>query len=166
MHIAALIGGLRQSFAQRRPEAGVIVGDDKLDAVQTARLQSQQEIPPARSALAIGELDRHHLTPAVPVDADRDQHRLADNHAGLAHPLVARIQDQIEEAEKLWPHSSSVIALTLRVETPCTYISANAATSARSERWYRSNNSVEKRPARSCGTRSSSLPTRVISVRP
>jgi len=41
----------------------------------------------------------------------------------------------IDEAEKLWPHSSSVIALTLRLETPCTYISAKAATSARSERW-------------------------------
>jgi len=72
----------------------------------------------------------------------------------------------IEEAEKLWPHSSSVIAFTLRVETPCTYISASAATNARSERWYRSNSSVENRPVRSCGTRSSSLPTRVISVRP
>jgi hypothetical protein len=72
----------------------------------------------------------------------------------------------IAEAEKLWPHSSSVIALTLRVETPCTYISASAATSARSERWYRSNSSVENRPVRSCGTRSSSLPTRVINVRP
>jgi hypothetical protein len=41
----------------------------------------------------------------------------------------------IDEAEKLWPHSSSVIAFTLRVETPCTYISASATTSARSERW-------------------------------
>jgi hypothetical protein len=29
----------------------------------------------------------------------------------------------------------------------------------------RSNSSVENRPVRSCGTRSSSLPTRVISVR-
>ena len=26
----------------------------------------------------------------------------------------------IDEAKKLWPHSSSVIAFTLRVETPCT----------------------------------------------
>jgi hypothetical protein len=45
----------------------------------------------------------------------------------------------IDDAEKLWPHNSSVIAFTLRVgEThafhPCTYISANAATRARSER--------------------------------
>jgi hypothetical protein len=49
---------------------------DVLDATQTVPLQSQQEIPPARSALAMGELDRQHLTAAVPVDADRDQHRL------------------------------------------------------------------------------------------
>jgi hypothetical protein len=46
-------------------------------------------------------------------------------------PLVDRM---IAEAKKLWPHNSSVIAFTLRVETPCTYISASAATSARSER--------------------------------
>jgi ABC-type transport system substrate-binding protein len=50
--------------AQCRPEAGVIVGDDKLDAVQTACLQPQQEIPPARSALAVGELHRQH--PGLP----------------------------------------------------------------------------------------------------
>ena len=41
----------------------------------------------------------------------------------------------IADAEKLWPHNSSVIAFTLCVETPCTYISVNAPTSARSERW-------------------------------
>jgi hypothetical protein len=90
------------------------------------------------TALAVGELDRQDLAAAVPVDPDRDQHRLAGDHAGLAHPLVARVEDQIsdrgEEAEKLWPHSSSVIAFTFRVETPCTYISASAATSARSDR--------------------------------
>ena len=69
------------------------------------------------------------------------------------------------EAEKLWPQSSSVMALTLRVETPCTYISASAETRAFSERWYLSKSSVEKRPSRSRGTLSSSLPTRVIKVR-
>jgi hypothetical protein len=45
--------------------------------------------------------------------------------------LIALIAD----AEKLWPHSASVTALTLRVETPCTYISARVPTSAFSERW-------------------------------
>jgi hypothetical protein len=33
------------------------------------------------------------------------------------------------------PHNSSLIALTLRVETPCTYISTKAVTSAFSLRW-------------------------------
>src|SRR3546814_1471817 len=88
-----------------------------------------------------------YLPPAVPVDADRYQHRLASNHAAFAHFLVAGIKDQIRErlveaalgkgrqaaiellvdrrdrrGQKAWPHSSSVIALTLRVETPWTYI--------------------------------------------
>jgi hypothetical protein len=57
----------------------------------------------------------------------------------LAHRLMrqgvrfAQLMALIDEAEKLWPHSSSVIAFTFRVDIPCTYISANAAT--RSERW-------------------------------
>jgi hypothetical protein len=37
------------------------------------------------TALAVGELDRQDLPAAVPVDPDRDQHRLAGDHAGLAH---------------------------------------------------------------------------------
>jgi hypothetical protein len=41
----------------------------------------------------------------------------------------------IEEAEKLCPHKTSVTVFTLRVETPCTYISAKVPTSAFSERW-------------------------------
>src|SRR5580704_8250804 len=61
MHVAALIGRLRQNFAQRCPHAGMIIGHDELDAMKTARLQPQQEIPPARSALAVGEFDRQHL---------------------------------------------------------------------------------------------------------
>jgi len=68
-------------------------------------------------------------------------------------------------AENVCPHSSSVIALTLRVETPWTYISANALTSAFSDRWYRSNSSVEKRPSRSRGTRNSNFPMRVTRPR-
>src|SRR6266404_4780361 len=46
MHVAALIGRLHQNLAQRCPQAGMIIGHDELDAVQTARLQPQQEIPP------------------------------------------------------------------------------------------------------------------------
>src|SRR5205814_5753333 len=60
------------------------------------------------------------------------QGAMADRDLDLADRWLIAL---IEEAEKLWPHSCSVIAFTLRVETPCTYISASAATSARSERW-------------------------------
>jgi hypothetical protein len=63
--------------------------------MRTARFEPQQEIPPGRPALAIGELDRQHSTAAVPIDADRNQHRLADNHPCLEHPLIARVEDQI-----------------------------------------------------------------------
>ena len=41
----------------------------------------------------------------------------------------------IVEAEILCPHNSSVIRFTLRVDTPSTYFSVRAATSAFSERW-------------------------------
>jgi hypothetical protein len=71
----------------------MIVGHEEFDAEQTALLEPQQKIAPARSALVIGELDCQYLAPAVPVDADRDQHRLADNHASFVHPLVARVED-------------------------------------------------------------------------
>ncbi len=74
MHVAALIGRLRENLLQRCPQAGMIVGHDKFDAMQTTGLQPQQGIAPARSALAVGELDRQHLAAAVPIDANRDQH--------------------------------------------------------------------------------------------
>src|SRR3546814_18654981 len=45
----------------------------------------------------LGHLHGQYLPPAVPVDADRDQHRLASNHAAFAHSLVAGIKDQIRE---------------------------------------------------------------------
>ena len=41
MHIAALIGRLRQNLPQRGPQAGMIVGHHEFDAVEAARLQPQ-----------------------------------------------------------------------------------------------------------------------------
>src|SRR5215472_14150442 len=113
MHVTALISRLRQNLTQCRSEPGMIIGYHKLDAMETASLEFQQEIPPTRSALPIGELDCQHLAPAGPVDADRDQHRLADDHAGLAHPFVARVEDQIRrgsDKERLRPTDSWQIA--------------------------------------------------------
>jgi hypothetical protein len=58
VHIATLVSRLRQNLAESGPEPRVIVGDHEFDAVQAAGLQRQQEIPPARSALSVGELHR------------------------------------------------------------------------------------------------------------
>ena len=160
MHIAALIGRLRHNLAQRGPEPRVIVGHHEFDAVEAARPQRQQEVPPARSALPVGQLDRQHLAPGVPVDADRDQHRVARNNAGFAYPLVARVEDQIgqgfgqctagklrqariqslvDRADRRGREVVAAQLLSNRLDfagrNPCTYISASAATNARSERW-------------------------------
>jgi hypothetical protein len=73
----------------------MVVGDRELDPMQSALLELQQEIAPARAALPIGELDTQDAAPAVPADRHRNQHRLAADHPGLAHPLITRIEDQV-----------------------------------------------------------------------
>lgn len=50
-----------------------------------------------RSALPVGQLDREDLAPAFPVDADRDQHRLAGNDPVVPDALLAGVQDQVGE---------------------------------------------------------------------
>jgi hypothetical protein len=72
-HVTALVGRFRQHLADRRLQPGVIVGDDELDAMQTALAQAREKIPPARPRLAVGQLDAEHLAAAVPIDADGDQ---------------------------------------------------------------------------------------------
>jgi hypothetical protein len=54
--------------------------------VRTARFEPSRKLD---RALAIGELDRQHLTAVFPIDADRNQHPC------LAHLLIARVEDQI-----------------------------------------------------------------------
>jgi len=41
----------------------VVVGDDKIDAVQAAVAQGLQKVLPARSALQVDEFGRKHLAP-------------------------------------------------------------------------------------------------------
>jgi hypothetical protein len=43
MHVAALINRLRENLAQRCPQAGMIVGDDEFDAVQTTRPEPRRK---------------------------------------------------------------------------------------------------------------------------
>ncbi len=66
---------------------------------------------------------------------------------------------EMAEAETACPHSSSVIALTLRVETPWTYISARVA-AAPAQALVALEQLGGEAAVAVCGTRSSSLPTR------
>jgi hypothetical protein len=45
-HVAALEGGVGQDLADGRAEAGMIVGDDELDAVEAAFAQADEEVLP------------------------------------------------------------------------------------------------------------------------
>jgi len=92
MHVAALVDGLGQDLLDRPAQAGMVVGDDEFDPCKAAGLEAEQELLPARAALAVGELDAEHLTPAFPIDADRLQDSLAADHAILSDllPRVGR----------------------------------------------------------------------------
>ena len=76
MHVTALVGARREDLVDRRLQPGIVIGDDELDPMQTALAQAHEKIPPARSGLAVGQLDPEHLAAAVPINADGDQHRL------------------------------------------------------------------------------------------
>ena len=97
VHVAALPSRAGEDLPDRLPQTLVIVRDDELDAKQSALVEHQEKIAPARPALAVGDIDPDDLASALAVDRHRDQHRLADDDPGLAYPLVARIQDQIGE---------------------------------------------------------------------
>src|SRR3954469_11174249 len=73
-------------------QAGMVVGDDELDAGKAASAQAKEEVLPGGAALAFGLLDGGDLTPAVPVDADGDQHGLGADDAVLGDLLVAGVQ--------------------------------------------------------------------------
>jgi hypothetical protein len=109
----------------------VVVGDDELDAVEAVAAQSEQEVLPGGAAGRLAKASR-----------------LSSRRLLMA---------ETAEAEKAWPQSFLGDRLDprvkpegrlLRVETPCTYISASVANTC-SERWWRSKSSVENRPSRS-----------------
>jgi hypothetical protein len=88
MDVAALPGRLRQDLDDRLPEPGVVIRDHELDAGQAAPAQPQQKLAPARTALAVGKLDRQNAAASIPANADRQQHRPAVNDTGFPDPLV------------------------------------------------------------------------------
>src|SRR5208282_1622598 len=95
--VASLDGGLREDLADGRAKARVIVSDDELDAFEPAASQSDKQVLPRGAAFPVGHFDGQDLATPVPVDPDRDQHRLARDHAALAHLLITRVEDEVGE---------------------------------------------------------------------
>ena len=75
----------------------MIVGDDELDAVEGAAAQSEQEVLPGRATFPVGHVDGQDLAVPIPVDPDGDQHRLARDHAALAHLFIPSVEDKVRE---------------------------------------------------------------------
>ncbi len=143
----------------------MVVADDVGHAAQAAGDQAVEE--PAPVDLRLGQRARHaqEPAPAVGIDADRRQHRRVADHAALADPLVAGVEDEVgagaeaprsrsrqarsssssrAAARLTWvedrpsrPNSAMTRAAS-RVDTPLTYISATASITARHDRRPRS----------------------------
>ena len=73
------------------------------------------------------------------------------------------------KSKKLPPAIKSQRGLAAHLDALCAiapeFKGIRVAAGEFSLRWYRTNSSLENRPCRSCGTRSSSFPTRVTKVR-
>src|SRR4249920_629375 len=95
MHVAALPVSLRKHFADRPFQPGMIVTDGEDYASQTASFKSQKKVFPAGRALAIGHLHAEHLAPALPINADGQQHRSRADHRVLSELLIPRVYNQI-----------------------------------------------------------------------
>ena len=96
--VAALEGGLGQDLADGGPQAGVIVGDDELDAVQAAPPAGRAGSPSSderlsRLAISTARIWRRP-SQSMPIAISTAWLR---DHAGLAHLLVARVEDQVGE---------------------------------------------------------------------
>jgi hypothetical protein len=138
----------------------MVVGDDQLDAFETAADQTVEEGAPMDLRLGQGHRHAQHPAMTIPGDANRHQHGAVNQPSAFAHPLVAGIEKDIgcfvqrpltpdgkaasscsaarltcvEEIETSGPSSLTRMSVTFRVETPCTYISAKAMLSACSVR--------------------------------
>src|SRR5688572_3173648 len=98
VELAALPEGLRQAGGQGGLEAGVVVADDEVDAVQAAADQSEQEAAPM--GFGLGATDREAqdaLAPVFPYADGQEQGAGADT-VGVADLLVAGVEDQVADA--------------------------------------------------------------------
>ena len=71
------------------------IRDDEFDAAQAASCQLAQEVGPEGLGFRGADRQAQHLTPAVAVDADRDDHRDRDDVAVATRLHIGRVQPDI-----------------------------------------------------------------------
>jgi site-specific DNA recombinase len=101
VHPAALPGGV-QHLGDGGLQALMGVGDGQLDATQAAAGEAAQELGP--EGLRLGGADAHpqHLTPAIVVDTDGDDHGDRDDAPGLADFDVGGIEPKVGPIAFQW----------------------------------------------------------------
>src|SRR6516164_8806250 len=97
MKCAAALPGGAEHLADGGLDALVGVGDDQLDTAQAAAGELAQKRRPERLGFGGTNVHPENFTPAVIIDADRDDHRDRYDAAILAHLHIGGIDPQI------WP---------------------------------------------------------------
>ena len=95
VELAALPRHGRKDGGARGAQAGVVVADDELEAVQTALLQALEEVAPMDFGFAQGDADAQDGALALGVDAQGDEDGAIQELAAVADLFVAGIEHQV-----------------------------------------------------------------------
>ena len=95
VELAALPRHGRKDGGAGGAQAGVVVADDELDAVETALLQALEELAPMDFGFAQGDADAQDGAFALGVDAQGDEDGAIQELAPVPDLFVASIQDQV-----------------------------------------------------------------------
>ena len=95
MELAPLPGDGREDRGAGRPEAGMVITDEELDAGETAELKAGEELAPVDLGLAEGDADTEDGLLAVGADGHGDEDGAIDEMAAVADLFVAGVDEDI-----------------------------------------------------------------------
>ena len=98
VELAALPGDGWEDGAACGGEAGVVIGDDDLEALEAACLQALEERAPVDLGFGKGDAEAEDLAFPIRADAEGDEHGAVENPPGLADFFVSGIENDIGES--------------------------------------------------------------------
>jgi len=81
-------------------QAGVVVGDEKLEAAEAALLEACEKVAPVDFGFAQGDADAEDLAFAIGADAQGDEHSTVEDASAVADFFVAGIEEDAGERAK------------------------------------------------------------------